>query len=337
MSGSPRPSPAVVPFRPAHVTRAAALVTASVARLREQVPALPEAWSDERVVRRVVRALAERGTGVAIVGRNRSLVGFQAATLLDGHGGRWAYTPDVGHATVAASGGSGAADGNRVVERLYAALAGGWVRDAYVEHVVTVLADDPARIAAFGRLGFAPHVVDLVRDLAPVDGGAVPAGGEVRRALPADAAAVHELHAALVRHLRGSPVFRSVPPAPALELQRRVIADPASAVFLAQVRGEPVAFLRIGPCADDVATIVRDRRTASITAAFTVPRARGAGIGTALLAEAVEWAREAGHVRCAVDHEAANGEAARFWSRHATPVAISVARRLPATAVPGVG
>jgi GNAT superfamily N-acetyltransferase len=132
-------------------------------------------------------------------------------------------------------------------------------------------------------------------------------------------------------------VFLRIPNAPALEIQRRRIADPEGAVFVATVDDRPVAFLRIGPSADDVATIVRDRGTASITNAFTEPGLRGGGIASALLAEAVDWAREAGYVRCAVDHEAANGAASRFWARHATPVAISLARRLPPGTVPGVG
>ncbi|HEX5828114.1 MAG TPA: GNAT family N-acetyltransferase, partial [Candidatus Limnocylindrales bacterium] len=219
---------------------------------------------------------------------------------------------------------------------LYAALAERWVREACVEHVVTVLADDDVALAAFGRLGFAPHVVDLVRDLSPVTGAALPPGGEVRRAVPGDTPAVGELHAGLVQHLRASPVFLRIPGAPAAEIQRRRIADPDGAVFLATVDDRPVAFLRIGPSADDVATIVRDPGTASITNAFTVPGLRGAGIGSALLAEAVAWAREAGYVRVGVDHEAANREAGRFWGRHATPVAISLARRLPPMTVPGV-
>ena len=221
-----------------------------------------------------MRALADRGNGVALVGDDGVLLGFQAATLLDGHGGRWAYTPDIAHAT------AGILDTDRAVERLYSGLAERWVQEACVEHVVTVLADDDAALAAFGRLGFAPHVVDLVRDLGPVDGASVPEGGEVRRAVPGDAPAVLDLDAGLVRHLRAAPVFLRIPNAPALELQRRRIADPAGAVFVATVDDLPVAFLRIGPSADDVATVVRDKGTASITGAYTVPssgaRASGA-------------------------------------------------------------
>jgi GNAT superfamily N-acetyltransferase len=321
---------ALVPLAAPHVPAAAALVTAGVARLRARVPVLPPAWADAAVVGRVLRALADRGNGLALLADDGALLGFQAATLIDGHGGRWAYTPDIAHATASIL------DTDRAVERLYARLAERWVMEACVEHVVTVLADDAASLAAFGRLGFAPHVVDLVRDLGPVDGAALPEGGHVRRAVPGDAPALGELHAGLVGHLRAAPVFLRLPNAPALEMQRRRIADPAGAMFVATVDDRPVAFLRIGPSADDVATIVRDKGTASISNAYTVPELRGTGIGSALLAEAVAWARGARYVRCAVDHEAANGEASRFWSRHATPVAVSLARRLPPMTVPGV-
>ncbi len=325
---------AVVPLEASHATAAAALVTVGVRRLRQAVPVLPAAWSDTAVVERLTRALAERGDGVALL-VDGELAGFQAATLLDGHGSRWAYTPDIGHATAGVAAG-GSPDIERSVERLYAALADGWVRAACVEHVVTVLADDAPTLAAFGRLGFAPHVVDLVRDVSPLVGAVVPAGVTVRRAMPADAGAVLELHAGLVRHLRASPVFLRVPNPPVREIQRRRLEDPASATFVAFADDRPIAYLRIGPSADDVATIVRDPGTASITAAYTTPGDRGGGVASALLDAALEWARGSGYVRCAADHEAANGEAGRFWARYLVPVAISLSRRLPPGTVPEV-
>jgi GNAT superfamily N-acetyltransferase len=329
-----RRATAIVTLEPEHAAAAAALVTAGVRRLREAIPVLPGAWADDAVVAPLIRTLAERGNGAALL-VDGELAGFQAATLIDGHGGRWAYTPDVGHATRTAADG-GAHDADRTIEACYAALADRWVREACVEHVVTVLADDTAAIAAFGRLGFAPHVVDLVRDLSPIDRVEIPDGFEVRRAYPADAPAMLDLHGGLVRHLRASPVFLQIPGAFALELQRRRLEDPATATFLALHEDRPVAFLRIGPSADDVATIVRAPGTASITGAFTVSAHRGGGVASALLDAAVEWARESGYARCGVDHEAANGEASRFWARHAAPVALSLARRLPPATVPGV-
>jgi GNAT superfamily N-acetyltransferase len=311
----------LAPLAAEHVPDVAALVATRVRVLRVSVPAVPEVWQDEAAVGRLVLGLALRGTGVVAL-RDGTPVGFQAATSIDGHGGRWSYTPDVGHAAT----GSGR---GRTVAAMYAWLAEAWVRDACIEHVVTVLADDAETIDAFARLGFGHTVVDLVRDLSPVRGVTPASGLEIRRAGPADVAAIHALDQGLRRHLAASPVFRRPGAGRSPELVRHDLVDAASATFLAIAEGRAVAFLRIGPSATDVAAIVRDPGTASITAAFTVPELRGTGVATGLLEAALGWARGAGYVRTAVDHESANGEAERFWSRHFTPVAFSLTRRLP--------
>ncbi len=322
----------LVPFTPDHVPAAAALVAGRVRALRRRIPSLPAPWADETVVGRVIGELAIRGSGFAAL-RGERLLAFQAATILDGHGGRWAYTPDVGHA-VADSRVLPAAAAARVVEEVYAQLAERWAREACLEHVVTVLAHDSTTTATLGRLGFGQLVIDLVRDLSAVEGRMPVAGVSVRRAGPTDAPAVAELDAGLRRHLAGAPIFRGAGPAQPPELQRRILADPAVATFVAEDEGHVIAMLRIGPSANDVATIVRDPGTASITAAYTVADRRGDGVATLLLDAAVRWARAAGYARSAVDHESANGEAHRFWGGHFTPATVSLVRRLPAGVTP---
>jgi GNAT superfamily N-acetyltransferase len=221
-----------------------------------------------------------------------------------------------------------------VRSRLYAELADGWIRSACVEHVVTVLADDEVALATYARLGFGHHVVDLVADLRPITAGSLPEDVTIRRAFPADAGKVMDLDAGLRRHLEASPVFLRLGPQAPLEVHRRRLEDPAAATFVAEREGALVAFLRIGPCASDVATIVREAGTASVTAAFTRPEVRRSEVASHLLAAAVDWAHGEGYDRWAVDHESANGEAVRFWARHATPVAISLSRRLAPGTVP---
>jgi GNAT superfamily N-acetyltransferase len=314
----------LIPLQPAHVGAAASLVSARFRQLRAVVAVLPEAWAMETTLARIIGELVSRGAGSAAI-RAGELIGFQAATLIDGHGGRWSYTPDVGHATAALD----AADVGRVTEALYASLAERWVREACPEHVVTVFADDVTALAAFARLGFGQSVIDLVRDLSPVAGAAPVVGVSVRRAGPEDAARIQQLDLGLRSHLAAPPVFLRQGAAAPVEIQRRSLADPGIATFLAEVDGAPVAFLRIGPSATDVATIVRDPGTASITGAFTAVDRRSGGIATWLLDAAARWAAEAGYVRMAVDHESANGEAVRFWARHFTPATISLSRRLP--------
>jgi GNAT superfamily N-acetyltransferase len=310
----------LVPFSHAHVLPAAGLVAEGVRRLRRRVPALPDAWSDPAHVARALAGLAERGTGLAALD-DGELIAFQASLMLDGRGGRFSYTPVVGHAAPPDPEG-------RLRARLYASLADDWIRAACPEHVVTVAADDEPALATFARLGFGHMVVDLVADLRPIESGPLPEGVTIRRAGPPDAAAIMELAEGLRRHLQASPIFLRLGSGEPVEAHRRRLADAAVATFLAERDGAAVGFLRIGPCATDVAAIVRDPATASVTAAYTRPELRNLDIGSHLLADAVAWAREGGYARWAVDHESANGEAVRFWARHATPVAISLSRRL---------
>ncbi len=313
-------------FTHAHVPAAAALVAGGVARLRRRLPTVPRSWTEPGHVARALDGLVEHGTGLAVV-EDGDLVAFQAAIMVDGRGGRWSYTSDVGHAAPLDPLG-------RIRARLYAELAGEWLRAGCPEHVVSVPADDEVALATYARLGFGHHVLDLLADMRPIERRRLPDGVEIRRAGPDDAAAVADVDAGLRRHLEAPPIFRRPLSALPVEVGRRALADPAVATFLAERDACAIAFLRIGPCADDVATIVRDPATASVTAAFTRPEVRGLEIGSHLLAAAVAWAEEAGYARWAVDHESANGEAARFWARHATPVTISMSRRLAPSLVP---
>ncbi len=314
----------LVPFAPEHILPAAQLVADGVARQRRRVRALPDSWADPTHVARALVGMADRGAGLAALD-DGELVGFHLALAIDGRGGRFSYTPDIAHAAPSDP-------AARVRSRLYGELAAGWVRDFCTEHVISVPADDEVALAAYARLGFGHHVVDLVADLRPIEAGPPPEGVTIRRARPADAAALMDLDAGLRRHLEATPVFLRLPAQAPLEIHRRRLEDESIATLLAERDGTALAFLRIGPCATDVAMAVRDPGTASVTGAFTRPEVRGLEVSSSLLAAAVDWAREAGYLRWAVDHESANLEASRFWARHATPVVLSLSRRLaPAT------
>ena len=286
------------------------LVAAGTARQRHAVPALPEAWTDAVHVAGALAGILDRGAGLAALD-DGELVAFHLALAIDGRGGRFSYTPDIAHAAPPDP-------AARVRSRLYAELAAGWLRDFCTEHVVSVAADDAIALAAYARLGFGHHVVDLVADMRPIEAGPLPEGVVIRRSVPADAAAIVDLEAGLRRHLEATPIFLRLPAPSPMEIHRRRLEDETIATFLAERDGAAVAFLRIGPCASDVAMAVRDPATASVTAAFTRPELRGSRSLRAPR-RGRGWAAEAGYARWAVDHESANLEASRFWARHATP------------------
>ena len=89
-----------------------------------------------------------------------------------------------------------------------------------------------------------------------------------------------------------------------------------------------LAFMGSGPADPDACDIIHDAKTASIVRVFTVEKARGRGIATALLNRLLEWARSEGYERCAVDFEPINTLAARFWMKHFHAVAFSLFRHM---------
>jgi GNAT superfamily N-acetyltransferase len=201
-----------------------------------------------------------------------------------------------------------------------------WVADRTFDHFVTLLAHDRDGVGAWQWLGFGYVVVDALRDLAPA--GDAAADVEIRRAMLDDFGDGLALWIGLHGHLAAAPVFLVDGLKPAPEWFRAWLGDPVNALWLAYRHGEAIAALGLGPATDNACTIIRDEKTTSIVNAFTCEEARGGGVATALLDRALTWARSEGYGRCAVDFEAMNIPAARFWLRHFRPVCYSLGRHV---------
>ena len=90
----------------------------------------------------------------------------------------------------------------------------------------------------------------------------------------------------------------------------QIKSSPGNALWFACQGDEALGNLGNNPASQDACTIIRDPGTASIVKAYTLPAARGRGVGAALLNYALAWAGEQGYQRCSVDYEAANPPAA---------------------------
>ena len=129
-------------------------------------------------------------------------------------------------------------------------------------------------------------------------------------------------------HLLASPILLTLAPADPRETHLADLTDVRQRILIAEVGGEPVAYLRIGPHSDDVTELLQDEGTAAITGAYTVPGWRSTGVAASLLEAAIDWARSSGYERCGVDFESANLEGSRFWFEHFQPVSVAFVRRL---------
>jgi GNAT superfamily N-acetyltransferase len=308
----------VVPLDARHLPDAAALACKRYKGLRETAPIMPPRYERPRVVEPMLQDIAASAPGVAAVYEGR-LVGFLTGYTMPVFRGKCAaYSPAWAHGAVAA-------DARRVYEAMYAALADRWVTDGCLTHLVGTLAHEGALLKTWHWLGFGMFAADAARDLSPLNTPV--AGYEVRRAGQQDAAICAALAGALQHHLASSPTYL-VTDGDDGSSCRGWLADPSHALWLAHSEGEAVAYLRIESANEDACALIQDEGTASITGAYTVPQARGQGVGSALLDRALAWARARGYARCAVDFEPMNVLAKRFWLRHFQPVCYALMRHI---------
>jgi GNAT superfamily N-acetyltransferase len=232
---------------------------------------------------------------------------------------RTAYSPEWAN-------GADVSDSRRIYQEMYARLSAVWMADGCLGHALTLMAHDPKAIDTWHWLGFGLGGVDGVRDLAPV----LAATGrvDIRRAGVADVEEVMALDEALRRHLASAPTFLPLHDGDGEEAFRRWLGNPEKAEWLAYQDDQIVASMKIGPANENACYVIRGGGTASIVGAYTEEAARGHGIGSELLNRSLEWASREGYVRCAVDFEPHNIQAARFWPRYFEPVCYSLVRRV---------
>jgi ribosomal-protein-alanine N-acetyltransferase len=108
---------------------------------------------------------------------------------------------------------------------------------------------------------------------------------------------------AMVAWIEDTALEQGRPP----NLWRRLLADPARRAWVAEgTGGRVVGFLALARAADQVEI-----------EQFAVAReARRRGVGSALLAHALAWARGEGAAACHLDVRRRNRGAARFYARH---------------------
>ncbi|HNS51578.1 MAG TPA: GNAT family N-acetyltransferase [Anaerolineae bacterium] len=301
----------ITAFRPEHLEAAAGLVAARCGALRSQLPSLPTRYEDAGVVADMLREL-DWTAGVVALQAGR-LLGFMTGFVLPEFlGKRGFYSPEWAN-------GAQPGKSREVYEEMYRCASPRWIADRCPVHAVT-LADDHQGIEGWQWLGFGLAAVDGVRDLSPVQGGR--ANLSLRQAGPEDAGELTALDQALAQHMAAPPVYWTHDAEDRCEWLR----DPDHIAWLAYEDEEAVGCLglelgRAGGC-----QIVQDEKTAGITIAYVREGARGKGITTALLNQALAWLRGHGYERCATDWEPMNPPANRYWPKRFEVVCYSLMR-----------
>ena len=313
-------------FGPAHVEAAANLLLARIEELRADVPCLPSPAGHR--LDDLLRGAAVHGVGVAAVENDR-LAGYLVGLGVDGLRGprTAAYVPEWSWAVSADA-------PPDLFTHLYESVASGWVGRGWLRHLVTALPLGGPIDRQLSWLGFAPCVLDAVRDLGEPMNRQEPDAVEIAAATDADLRQLAELRDLLDDHLGASPTFLHRDTSSAAGTVAGWLHDTDDRVFVARAGLEVVAFVRLAAEGDGVAEIVGGPEVVHVVAACTRPEWRSRGVAEALLASALSDARERGYRVAAVDFETANPLARRFWTRFFNPVCVSYERQLDARLAP---
>lgn len=308
----------IIPFAHTHLEDAARLGRDRYIRLRQQIPLLPERYAQTDVLLPMLAEIQQAGGGTAAV-QNGRLVGFITGYHLPSFLGMpSAFSPEWANAAELQ-------DSRRIYEELYTTQAAIWVDEGHLCHLISMFVSDQPALQGWHWLGFGMCAVDAIRSLETVPFSNTDCN--IRRATLVDVDDITVLDKALKLHLSVSPTYF-----PHEQEQRDFfinrLQDPKYAYLLADQGAEPVAFMGFGPASNDACTIIVDEGTSSIPGAFTLAAARGTGVATSLLNHGLDWARQQGYLRSAVDFEPTNPLAARFWRRYYQLVCVTMMRQV---------
>jgi len=310
----------ITSFNDAHYEDAARLVCARYKIFRNNLPILPPQYENSESILSKLAENSDPLVGVAAL-QDGHLVGFLSGLVVPSFmGKRTAFSPDWANAAQLEN-------SRWIYEEMYAALSGRWLADGCTQHVVSVLSNDQAGLDAWKWFGFGMITVDAVLATQSLDLPNI--GMNIRPADAGDADTLFKLARKLQDHITSAPVFFIHD----LGYFQDWLEEPGRAAWLAfaptrESPNQAIGFIALEPGDDCECAFLSDHKTVNIAAAFTFLEERGKGVASALLAHSLNWARDAGYTRCAVDFESTNIQAARFWMRWFEPVSFSLMRSI---------
>ena len=314
----------IEPFAQDHIQDAAQLFIAEYSRQRRSRDCLPAKYADKDTVSGLLKAMLDKHPGVVALSGS-SLVGYLTGytNIPDFKGiSPGVYTPEWAHGS--------AQDSGHVYQPMYEAIARIWAGEGWFTHGLTFFSSDLELRDLLYWNGFGLLVVDAVRAMnrgVPGDEVETDSGVVVRQAGRGDVDALARLDNELDTYLSGSPTFLYRSPGHEPDIAAEFLgADMTSVV--AEVDGRVLACIRGRDVHDNACTIVRGPSLMGIDFAWTDPGVRGAGIGTQILAEILDWGRERQKKGCAVDFESANALGTAFWLRHFEAICYSAIRHV---------
>jgi GNAT superfamily N-acetyltransferase len=300
-----------------HIDAAASLLAERHVRDRQRDSRLPVAYEIPPACRPLIeQALGETGSKAVVAVDNGEVIGFAVmSTFLaqPTHMTAAFFPPrctNLGYTAHAAKAGREL----EAYREMYAVLSDHFVRNGYFDHNVYIAPRDRAVEEAFVSLGFGRALTAAMRGIDPVDGGG--ASLELHAAGSEDAAVIFDLNEELNAHHSRAPIFwphLQEPAESSHQFTRDLLADPkTNAHWVAYDGGQPVGMNTfMGPFW--LSPMLVPEKTVYLYQGVVSESARRGGLGRAILARGIDWAREQGYEHVALHFASPNVSGARFW------------------------
>lgn len=307
----------ITPLEAKHLDAAAALLADRHRRDRGRDPRLPAAFEDAgRCRAQVERAANADGAAGVLAEIDGVPAGFAVMTpqLVAETSFLAQFFPPRGASLSFAAHAARDGDEYDVYREMYAALADEFVRRGFFEHMISVPAKDAAAIEAFVSLGFGTTSACAVRGVEPVERAG--ASIEVHQASAEDFDVITALRDELTLHHTRPPIFSpwlTEADEAARTIVRGLLQDPAAnAHWIGYRDGKALGMNTFMP-PSFLAPLELPDNTIYLFLGVVAEEARLAGVGSAILARSVDWAREQGYAHIALHFATPNLSGAKFW------------------------
>lgn len=309
----------IIPFNEQLIPEASRLFIAGFNQQRIMSPNLPNRMASTPVVEKKLCTLLDRVSMAAI--SDRKLVGYLGAFLVDDFRGakrKAAYVPVWAHAAV--PGGS-----REIYNALYRSASREWAKEGCQLHAISMLTYDPHTIQTWFWNGFGLSVVDAIRSIQPLADN-THTDLQIKKAGFEDIPEMVILETEHWQHYAQPPVFM-VPQEPDdAAAFKEFLSTAANSVWTAWSGEQLAGYMKFENSSFGASEIVESDTTIAITGAFVRPAFRRRKAAYALLNAALHDYTAQGFLRCSVDFESFNIEAASFWPKYFNPVCFSMFR-----------
>ncbi len=285
----------------------------------ETLEHLPVQWTDDTtLLQKYLEEHIEKKQGIVTYSHDE-IVGFMVYDRFKFHGEETAIAPVIGHASVPQS-------RSIIYREMYRHLAGIWVADGALNHLVTCYTSDEKLVEVLFKLGFGVYVVDAFRGINPIPNSNTVS---IREAKLTDLAEIKRLAEEFREYFLQSPVFL-VTKQQNDDYYTSLLNDENGTIFVTEKKDGLTGFLYIreNDKPDRFALTTKGIGMIDKLGAYMEESARGSGAALSLLNAAINWCTERGIDNIHVDFESANLFASGFWSKHFTPSLYSLKRRV---------